>query len=189
MAEAGQPSATDPLSGLVDIPLPAPISLWPQTWPLRITIVVLAVGLIAVLWWFIHWWRTNRYRREALAELNRIEHALATNSASSLPVQGGGLGWGSRDDAPLPPTELAACRALALLVRRTALAAFPREQVAALSGASWLSFLDRTCGGHEFAEGSGRVLDTAPYRPVPIARSDLLPLINLVRRWIKVHHG
>src|SRR5262245_17195632 len=59
MAEAAPPS--DPLAGLIDIPLPPPVSLLPQTWPSRIAIVLVAAGLIAGMWWLVRWWRANRY--------------------------------------------------------------------------------------------------------------------------------
>ncbi|HEX2888434.1 DUF4381 domain-containing protein, partial [Vineibacter terrae] len=55
--------------------------------------------------------------------------------------------------------------ALALLVRRTALSAFPRADVAALSGSDWLAFLDRTYGGTGFTQGPGRALAAGPYEP------------------------
>ena len=74
---------------------------------------------------------------------------------------------------------------LALLVRRTALSTFPREHVAALAGPAWLAFLDRTNGGHEFSQGPGRILETAPYRRGPTATEQLGRPIDLVRRWIK----
>src|SRR5262245_10805762 len=79
MAEAAQ--APDPLAGLIDIPLPAPVSLLPQTWPSRIAIVLVVVGLIAGLWWLVRWWHANRYRRAALAELARIERMCSSPSA------------------------------------------------------------------------------------------------------------
>src|SRR5262249_19181416 len=113
MAEAAAQPA-DPLAGLIDIPLPPPVSLLPQTWPSRIALVLLAVGLIPRVWWLVRSWRANRYRRAALAELNDIAYA---------PVQG------------------QTTSALALLVRRTALAAFPRQEIAALTGRAWLAFL------------------------------------------------
>ena len=53
---------------------------------------------------------------------------------------------------------------LARIVRRAALAAFPREQVASLHGEKWLAFLDETIGGRVFRDGAGRALATAPYR-------------------------
>ena len=154
---------TDPLANLVDIPLSTPVSLWPQTWPLRILLAVVFVSLICGALWTVHRWRANRYRREALSELKRIEAGAATSA----------------------PAELAA--ALASLVRRTALAAFPREQVASLTNAAWLSFLDRTDGRRTFSEGPGRALETSAYRQAPAMDSS--GLISAVRSWIKLHRG
>src|SRR5262245_48254962 len=204
MAEAAQ--APDPLAGLIDIPLPPPVSLLPQTWPSRIAIVLAVAGLIAGVWWFVRWWRANRYRRAALAELAGIEHMCSSSSAvipgeprerrdpgSKYPgiSQTGAAGvLGSR------LSRLAALgrddtrdvtSALALLVRRTALAAFPRQQVASLAGPAWLAFLDRTYGGQEFSQGPGQILGLAPYEPQR-SISDMRPLIDLVRRWIRTHH-
>ena len=165
MAEGAPPVPADPVAGLVDIPLPAPVSLWPQTWPARIVIVLLVAGLIVATWAFVRRWHANRYRRAALAELERITHGRAAGEGS---------------------TSLAS--ELALLVRRTALAVFPREQVAALAGPPWLAFLDRSYGGHEFSRGPGRVLDVAPYRLMPAGAPDAPALIDLIRRWIRTHH-
>ncbi|MBX9841231.1 MAG: DUF4381 domain-containing protein [Xanthobacteraceae bacterium] len=157
MAEAPQ---ADPVAGLVDIPLPAPVGLWPQTWESRLAVAALAVGLIAGIAWLVRWWSVNRYRRAALSELGRIEDTL--------------------DDAS--PADLAA--ALASLMRRTALAAFPREQVAPLAGPAWLAFLDRTCGGRAFSDGPGRSLEISAYQQVP---ADPRALVAVVRHWIKAH--
>lgn len=152
---------TDPLAGLVDIPLPPEVTLWPQTWPSRILLAIVVVGLIAAALWAVHRWRVNRYRREALSELSRIEASAATST----------------------PAELSS--ALAALVRRTAIAAFPREQVASLTGAAWLSFLDQADGGRAFSEGPGRALEISAYRPTPAVDSG--GLIDAVRSWIKLH--
>lgn len=165
MAES-QPLAADPVAGLIDIPLPPEVSLWPQTWTLRITIAVVVAALVAAAWWCIRQWWTNRYRRESLAELSQIEHAHnAGKSIDGLAAE------------------------LAVLVRRTALAAFPRAQVAALAGPAWLSFLDRAYGGTEFSHGCGRALESAPYQPARPDAGQAHILIDLVRRWIKVHHA
>ena len=56
----------DPLAGLIDIPLPQEVTLWPQTWPLRIAIALAAVLAVWAIWRFVHRYRANRYRREAL---------------------------------------------------------------------------------------------------------------------------
>ncbi|MCB1483438.1 MAG: DUF4381 domain-containing protein [Hyphomicrobiaceae bacterium] len=158
MADSHQ---TDPLAGLIDIPLPPEVSLWPQTWPSRILLAVVVVGLIYAAVWSVRRWHANRYRREALSELKRIEASAATST----------------------PAELSA--ALASLVRRTAVAAFPRDQIAPLTGSAWLSFLDRTDGRRAFSEGPGRALEISAYRPAPTVNSE--ELINAVRSWIKLH--
>ncbi|MGV6848018.1 MAG: DUF4381 domain-containing protein [Marinibacterium sp.] len=70
--------------------------------------------------------------------------------------------------------------AIAAILRRTALAAYPRSEVAGLTGAAWLDFLDRTYGGTGFSGGPGRILARAPYQPCPTD-----PLLQpLARDWI-----
>jgi Ca-activated chloride channel family protein len=151
----------EPVAGLIDIPLPPEVGLWPQTWPARIAIVALLAAVAVTVWRFARHRYVNRYRREALGELTRIERA----DTAELPVQ------------------------LALLLRRTALAAFPREQVAPLAGSAWLAFLDRTGGGTEFSRGTGRWLASAPYARVAPSGAQQSALIALVRRWIRKHHA
>ncbi|MET4389039.1 hypothetical protein ABIB73_004804 [Bradyrhizobium sp. F1.4.3] len=163
MAET-QPASIDPVAGLIDIPLPREVSLWPQTWESRIAIVLLLAVVISVVWRLVHYRRANRYRREALAELSAMGQAGPSGSEELL-------------------------ARLTLLVRRTALAAFPREQVASLAGPPWLSFLDRTYGGQEFSQGVGRLLVSGPYQPIQPDEAELQSLGGLVRRWIKVHHA
>jgi hypothetical protein len=163
LAEA-QSATTDPVAGLVDIPLPREVSLWPQTWESRIAIVLLLAVVIAAMWRLVQYWRANRYRREALAELDQVGYQGSSARAELL-------------------------TRLTLLVRRTALAAFPREQVASLVGPAWLAFLDRAYGGQEFSQGVGRLLVSGPYQQIPPDDAELQSLSGLVRRWIKVHHA
>jgi hypothetical protein len=152
----------DPVAGLIDIPLPQGISLWPETWVSRVTVIALLAAVVIGLWQFLRYRRANRYRREALAELARLERVGAA------------------------PGELLA--RLALLLRRTALAAFPREQVASLAGPAWLAFLDRTSSGRRFSEGDGRLLASAPYQQAQPDDAELRSLSVLVRQWIRGHH-
>jgi len=157
-----KPIPNDPVAGLIDIPLPTAITLWPATWTSRIVIALLISAALLATWRFVRRWHANRYRRAALAELDQLLRSPNTGTASA--------------DA-----------ALALLVRRTALAAFPRDKIAPLAGRAWLAFLDQSYGGDEFSNGVGRVLETAPYaRPHP---ENVTPLAELVRRWIQTHHA
>ncbi len=156
------------LEKLHEIVLPDPVSWRPQTvgW-------YVVFGLIGVL---IAWWvygrfrryRENRYRRFALSELAVIEGELQQ-----------------------PEKRAKALAEIPVLLKRTALAAFPRSDVAALSGEKWLAFLDKTMGGKGFTEDEGRLLPELAYAPVP--RISKLPdetigkLLQIVRRWIKRH--
>ena len=74
--------------------------------------------------------------------------------------------------------------ALAVIVRRAALAGYPRVEVAGLYGEDWLAFLDQAYGGTGFREGPGRRLAVAPYTPVGRAPG-LAPLAAL---WVRHHH-
>lgn len=85
--------------------------------------------------------------------------------------------------------ELATCpnnpQRLAELLRRTALSAYTRQDVAALHGSEWLAFLDRAYGGTGFSNGPGKAVAEAPYKKAGDS-NDLKPLI---RTWIKTHKG
>jgi hypothetical protein len=80
--------------------------------------------------------------------------------------------------------------AVSLLLRRLALARYPRERVAGLNGPDWLAFLDDAGGGGRFREGPGRALADCPYRPaVPGAGEapELDSLVALAADWIRAH--
>jgi Ca-activated chloride channel family protein len=121
---------------------------------------VLFVAVVTETWQFLRHRRANRYRREALAELKQIVGMAPQQIGSQL----------------------------SLLVRRTALAAFPREQVASLTGEAWLAFLDRSLDCTEFSAGPGRLLASAPYAPIGPGERQLVGLVELTRRWIRRHH-
>ncbi len=158
------------LEMLHEIVLPDPVSWVPQApgW-------VAVWGLILVL---AGWgacagfrrFRKNRYRRFALEELTAIER-----------------------DLKRPEKRARALAEIPLLVKRTALAAFPRSEVAGLSGEKWLAFLDKTLGGKDFTAKEGRLLPDLAYAPGH--RISGLPdettgrLLRLIRHWIRVHGG
>lgn len=56
---------------------------------------------------------------------------------------------------------------IAPILRRTALVAYPRAEVAGLHGSDWTNFLDRTATGSNFAFEIGLRLVSAPYAEVP----------------------
>lgn len=68
---------------------------------------------------------------------------------------------------------------ISAILKRAALAAFPRAQVASLSGAAWLTFLDRS-GGTRFADGA---LSALTYG----GDGDREAVAAEARRWIERH--
>ena len=78
---------------------------------------------------------------------------------------------------------------LSILLRRIALMHYPRQQVAGLTGDSWLHFLDSSGGGGGFANGPGRVLAEGPYMPELPGEYDPVGVTALVREWIRKNAG
>ncbi|KXU88971.1 hypothetical protein CR51_33745 [Caballeronia megalochromosomata] len=155
------------LQSLRELPLPAPVSYAPQTigW-VFVAVLLVAIALVAAwLAWRAH--ERSRYRREALAELARIETKLGEKA-----------------------TRASALAEIAPLIKRTALAAAPREHVAALSGPSWLAYLKKTHGA--FDDESGALLYTASYAPrerlAGITQQQAQRLVQAARDWIGHHH-
>lgn len=75
--------------------------------------------------------------------------------------------------------------ALAAILRRTALAAYPRVDVAGLYGDAWLAFLDQAYGGSGFSSGPGRGIAAAPYAP----HTDAPDLAALAAQWVRQHRA
>lgn len=149
----------DPLQGLRDLHLPAPVSFWPPApgwWLLALAIVV---GLLAVIW-LRRRRRRCAYRRIALRQLQQLQLALQTGEAATPIIA-----------------------ELSVLLRRTAISRYGRPQVAALQGKDWLAFLDRT-GRTTLFSTQGQALLDAPYRPSSLQQAG--PLLNLAEHWLKV---
>jgi len=164
LTPADTPSALKPLQ---ELPLPEPVSWAPQTIGWAAVAVLLFVAVVWAGW--IGWrrYKRERYRRVALAELVEIEVAL--------------------NDAQCRKAALAA---IPSLIKRTSLAAAPRERVAALSGDEWLAFLKRTRG--RFDDRSGALLTLVSYAPAEqiasITPLEVETLVSVTRDWIQRHH-
>ncbi|MCA1406329.1 DUF4381 domain-containing protein [Ensifer sp. IC3342] len=144
--EPALPATTDPalaatLRDLADLALPAPVSMLPQTWGWAVLGAVILLAVIAASWLWLRRRATNRYRREALSELARIERYLADPATRGTAL------------AELPP-----------LLKRVALAAWPRETVADLNGPLWVGFLSARSGGAGLSPESARFFEEAEYR-------------------------
>jgi hypothetical protein len=155
------------LDRLHDIVLPH-INPW---WPLAVGwywlgSLILLISIYVCVRAFIHW-RHNCYRREALAELSRCERLLAD-----------------------PAQKPYALYKIAELLKRTAVTAYPREEVATLTGPDWFAFLDRTGKGSSFSVQDGAILERAIYDSASVAQFDdtrINALVSTSRQWLKSH--
>jgi hypothetical protein len=148
------------LQNLNEIVLPAPVPWWP---PAPGWYLLAGFLLLLLMFLAVRWrrrWLRNAYRRRALAELAAM-----------------------REDE----SEL---RELPALLKRTALAAWPRQDVAGLSGTDWHEFLDASGGEGRFRDGAGLILDRLSYgaaeAPLPdVARR--LQLLEAAECWLRRH--
>jgi hypothetical protein len=148
------------LQNLHDIAVPAPISWWPLAPGWYVLAGVVALALLAGLLFLLRRHQRNRYRRLALGELSLIRQG-------AMPLY-----------------------LLPALLKRTALAAWPREQVASMSGAHWHAFLDQSAGVDLFGSGSGRLLDRLSYgsaEPDILSESEGRQLLNASEVWLRDH--
>ena len=146
--------------GLKELPLPEPVSWFPATAGWLFVGAVLLAILGGLAWWRWRAWQRERYRRDALARIDAMRGA-----AKALAL-------------------------LPLVLRSTALAAFPREEVASLRGRAWVAWLNEN--GGRFDPADAERLDLLPYDQR--VANDLEPdvaarLVDASRAWVKGHHA
>lgn len=125
---------------LRDLHLPELIGWWPLAPGWWLLIVLVVVGLGYLLYKAFNQWRRNAARRLALRELSRIQQ-----------------------DFRLGVDEISLAIELSELLRRTMLAYAPRNEVAGLTGAGWLRWLDRGLVDRPFSQGPGQNVESLPY--------------------------
>ncbi len=154
------PNPSPELAKLHDIHLPEAIG-W---WPLAIGWYVLAVLLLLSV--FVGLYTLHR----------RQQHAYPKRQALRLLEQYQQQHQQSAD------SHMISAR-ISELLKRVALAYFPRDKVAALQGAEWIEFLNRTGTGVEFHQVSYELLEL-PYQSKP-DQQGLDTLFLMAQRWIK----
>jgi Domain of unknown function (DUF4381) len=162
-------TVSDPtsLENFFDIVAPPSVPWWPPApgW-------CVVGGIMLILSFWVAWqgwrrWRAAAYRRAALAEWRQLKTQANDSGLREATLQ------------HLPE-----------LVKRVALAAFPREAVASLSGEAWLRFLDSSGHTDAFTHGRGQLLPALAYDPKLIAQLDMRTvddLFRVVQCWIRDH--
>jgi hypothetical protein len=137
--------------------LPPAVSFVPETigwqilgaWAVAIVTLVTTHALLR--------WRRNRYRREAIDCLRRLEERAATDPA--------------------------AVQEVGALLKRTAMTAYSRERVAPLFGAAWAGFLVQTARDDAAVSAAAAQLASVAYRPA----TDPALVFTAAQRWIRRH--
>ena len=125
-------------------------------WPATPLAKGLCVLLLLLLLFFI-WRQIQRYRANAYRRAALAELQQSENNPAQI----------------------------AEIIRRTALVAYPRETVAALTGDAWLQFLNQHYPGNAFDDEVGRTLLQGPYRKGGSEHSGALA--RAARDWIRQH--
>jgi hypothetical protein len=153
---------SDRMWGLKELPLPEPVSWWPQTFGWYILAALLLLGLAWLGWRQWRHYQHNAYRREGLAKLE----VMASD-----------------------PTAL---RQLPYLLRKSALCAAPRADVAGLRSRDWISWLNESAGCELFAETDGEKLDALAYardRQPLLNDTELQHLVDASKTWMRDHRA
>lgn len=150
------------LAQLRDIHMPLPISSWPLAPGYYLLAVMLIVIFAGLIYFGLRCLSYGRACRHALNDLSICEeqHKQSPNSQKT-------------------------CAMVSELLKRTALAYYPRPQVAGLQGEAWLTFLnDKLLKNDNFSLVRDALLEY-PYQHS--RECDLTILFKLARSWIKLH--
>ena len=147
------------LAQLHDIHLPQPLGWWPLApgWYLLALLIIAFLAFALVILLRRH--ANHKAKREALRLLITYQQQYKANNAQLT------------------------CARLSELLKRVALAYFPREKVASLQGKDWIEFLNRTARGVDFTKMKCELLEL-PFRQ-GMANRDLSSFFDMTKAWIE----
>ncbi|GLS43765.1 DUF4381 domain-containing protein [Methylobacterium brachythecii] len=152
------------LARLRDLAIPPPVPFWPPApgvW-------IVAAGCLAMLavfaWRALRRYRADAYRRAALKELDGVAGTMSQ-------------------------ADQAVVAQVSAILKRTALVAYPRPDVAALSGRAWAAFLARNGMKGSTASRAETLLSEACGRQHDVPAVELTALIAQARLWVRTHQA
>ncbi|MFL2749607.1 MAG: DUF4381 domain-containing protein [bacterium] len=147
----------DPLAALRDVHLPPAVSWWPPA-PGWWVIIFIILGLLALLFWYIHLTRKKwQVSRLVNAELEQIEYRFLSSENTEE-----------------------AFKELSILTRRVVLTLCDDSRVAGLRGKNWFFFLNYIAASHL---KNLEMLIVYPY--LKQVEADPLLLVDELREWMK----
>ena len=154
-------TGVNPLENLRDIHLPGEVSAWPPApgwWILALVILILVAFIIRYIW--------QRHQQKHILRISLNHLTKLTDN------------YQKHND----PQKLV--KSYSSLLRRIALARFSRQNVAGLTGDTWLNFLDNSAHKAIFNSDIGRLLLNAPYQKEEVVASNIDELTVAVKLWI-----
>ena len=152
------------IRGIAEILQADPVSWLPSTVGWKLCLLILLGWLARALWRQWQQWRRNRYRRAALAELEHI--------------------FSRQQDAR---RQLVA---VATLLKSTALQAYPRIEVAALSGPQWITWLNARAPQPLFSGPATSLLTQSIYNgETGVDSGEVDQLGDMAAPWIRKHEA
>lgn len=156
--------STASLEQLRELPLPAPIPYYPQTWGWLLLAGLLSAALLCLAALRYRRWRRAAYRREAVVRLAALERAL--------------------------PHQRAVLRELPELLKRVALSMPGGASAGALSGPGWQALLQRHCAERlpaDFADRLGLLAYAPDAYLEGLDPAHCAELLDHSRRWVESH--
>ena len=139
---------------------PDPLVFTFETIGWKILAIFLFIGAIAILFRKLQLYNKNKYRREAIKklELAEVENASSQSKINHLNI----------------------------ILKQVAMISFGREQVAALYGDAWFSFLDSKQKGSAFEKYSN-AFKNALYDDIEVDNDTLETISGITKKWINQH--
>ncbi|MFD2167458.1 DUF4381 domain-containing protein [Thalassotalea euphylliae] len=149
------------LEGFDEISRPADISWWPETLGWQILFFFLLLLILHRVYLLFKHYMDNAYRRWADEQLKQLNQS--TDDIQKLPV----------------------------LLKKTAIYAYARENVADLTGKQWEAWLDKECASTTFSQAplSGLLSHLSYSQSPDVSAEQFEQLKQQTSIWIKHHKG
>ena len=144
--------------------LPEAIGYWPPAIGWWLLAGCLLTGILLTSYFTLRYRRKNRYRRQGLKLAQQLYKSYETH--------------GNRRQYAHDCNRL---------LKKLALHAFPRQDIARLNGKDWLDFLYRSSGNTQFQQAAAAALGSGRFNPDQ--EPDVRQLYPLTISWIKKHHA
>ena len=150
-------SSSEELGNILE---PAPLTFTFEAIGWKILTILLFIVAIAVLFRKLKLYNKNKYRREAIKKLILVEVENTSNQSK--------------------------INHLNIILKQVAMTTFGREQVAALYGDAWFSFLDSKQKGSAF-EKYANTFKNALYDDIEVDNDTLEAISGITKKWINHH--